>query len=166
MRSQQEVAWGGDLQRHLTTKCHRDKPHVLWSMVDIVCLIHPVIPTHISSPPWRISTLYLLPKILWVSNIMCHTAWVFFFHFFWKTLSPTPHCFFVFVCLSTWILDMQEGERACSYHSLMYIPVSVQLVARYFKGRAGRPCYAVLCYAMLCYATLCSMWWPVLQMQR
>lgn len=61
---------------------------------------------------------------------------------------PPLHCFFVFVFLVQFLICKRQNMR--SYHSLMCSPISLQRVARYYKGTGMLPCYATLCCAMLC----------------
>lgn len=102
------------------------KPHVPSSMAYILyALFTLVILT-------TLTTLYLLPKKknLWVDITQLD-------------LSFFPlHCFFVFVFLLEFLICKREKIFDVLPH------VSLQQVARYYKGTRRRPCYAVLRYAM------------------
>lgn len=110
-----------------------------------------------------------LTSLVSSENLMCHRPWPIYFMPYslssssqlsqlstccqkkknlWVDITQLDlsffplHCFFVFVFLLEFLICKREKIFDVLPH------VSLQQVARYYKGTGRRPCYAVLRYAM------------------
>lgn len=123
----------------------------------------PHVPSSMAYILYALFTLLILTRLISPHQIStcCQKkenppGWYRVSHSLSRYLCFFPPCitslFFVF--LLEFLICKREKMRSC--HSLMRCSISLQRVARYYKGTGRRPCYAALRCAVLC-AMLCML---------